>query len=314
MKKTLILTFALMFALACAAQQRVIFTPRWTPQAQFAGYYVAKEKGFYKEEGLDVEIRHFKSASNISAAEMLKKGQTEIIVSTVFEALENADSGLDVVNFLQTSQYGGLMCVSNKPVASPKVLAGKKIASFKKSVNQVAELYFKDKNIPVQWVPSINGINLLLAKAVDAVLCYSFNEYIRLLFAKGEISPKNVIRFSDLDYDFPTDGLFCKREYYNEHRDIVEAFRRASIEGWDYCRTHKEEALNIVKKYTQQNNVKTNDLSQQFMLDEVLRLQENRAGHSSFASITEPMYNRMYNVMKKTGCVKKQVKFTDIIK
>lgn len=314
MKKTLILAFSLISSLACIAQQRVIFTPRWTSQAQFAGYYVAKEKGFFKDEGLDVEIRHLKGTSNVSAVEMLRDGQTEIIVSTVFEALEQADDGLDLVNFLQTSQYGGLMCVSNTPVRNPKVLAGKKIASFKKSVNQVAELYFKENKIPVTWVPSINGINLLLAKAVDAVLCYSFNEYIRLLFAKGEIPSENVVRFSDLNYDFPADGLFCKRTYYEEHSDIVEAFRRASIQGWDYCRAHKEEALKIVRKYTQRNNVKTNDLTQQFMLDEVLRLQENRDGHSSFASITEPMFNRMYQIMKKTGVIKKQVKYNEFIK
>ena len=315
MKRYFLLFAFLALTLGCLAQKRVVFTPRWTPQAQFAGYYVAKEKGFFKDEGLDVVIKHIKPNSKLNSVEMLNRGMTNIIGASVFEGLAARENDIELVNFLQTSQKGALMCVANFPIKDPKALNGKKIGSWKRVSKHVADMFFADKNIKVEWIPFMQGINLFLAKAIDATLCYSFNEYIRLLFAKGEIPPENVLRFSDKGYDFPEDALFATKDYYMENRDIIEAFRRASIAGWDYCRTHKEEALKIVKKYTDAEHVQTNNYFQSIMLDEILRLQEkSNSGTAAFTPITEPTYKRIVGIMRKLGCLHKNVEYNDFIR
>lgn len=314
MKKVLLLVLFLAFITECFALKKVVFTPRWTAQAQFAGYYVAKEKGFYKAEGLDVAIKHMKPNSNITASEMLRRGTSQIICLSVFEAIEAIESGLDLVNFLQTSQKGGLVCVANFPVNNIKQFEGKKVGTWSRAGNHAARLFFSDNHINVNWIPFMSGINLFLAKAIDATLLYSYNEYLSLIFAKGSVNPKNIIRFSDIGYNFPEDGLYVERNYYDNNRETVESFRRATIMGWDYCREHREEALKIIKKYTDAENITTNNLFQKFMLDEILKLQENNAGRASFAPISEKTFTRIIDVSKRFGLIKKNLNYNEFIK
>ena len=93
-----------------AELKRFVFTPQWTPQAQFAGYYVAKELGFYREAGLDVIIEH--PNATYSAISRIRNSESDATTLQLVQALEIIDNGIPMVNTLQTSMNNGMALVS----------------------------------------------------------------------------------------------------------------------------------------------------------------------------------------------------------
>ena len=89
-----------------------MFTPQWTAQAQFAGYYVAKEKGFYKEAGIDVEIVH--PSVTHSAIRRLKNSESQATTLQLCQAMEVVGNGVPLVNILQTSMNNAMVIVSRR--------------------------------------------------------------------------------------------------------------------------------------------------------------------------------------------------------
>ncbi|MDO4802621.1 MAG: ABC transporter substrate-binding protein, partial [Prevotellaceae bacterium] len=208
MKVQKLLIAAILMAITSIADGKIIFTPPWMPQAQFAGVYVALDKGYFADEGLDVEIKHIKQSTRQSAVDLLKSGEADIIIIQFAGALIARDQGVPLVNVLQTSQNCGLVYVSKKPVTSYKQLQNKKIATWENGFREISELAFFEKGLKVNWIPSLSVVNLYVANAVDGMLAYSFNEYLRLLMAIGEISNKNVLHFSDIGYNYPEEGIY----------------------------------------------------------------------------------------------------------
>ena len=102
MMRRLLLPILMLLFLSDVDAQQIVFTPQWLPQSQFAGYYVALEKGFYKEAGLDVVIEHTSSSDN--AQNRLREGKCNAITMNVFDAIFNIDQGMEVVNVLQTGE------------------------------------------------------------------------------------------------------------------------------------------------------------------------------------------------------------------
>ena len=102
-EKLLLLTFLLTVCLPIAAQQtsnKFVFTPQWTAHAQFAGYYVAKEKGFYKQAGIDVDIVH--PSVSQTAMNRLQNRESQATTLQLCQAMEIIDNGISLVNILQT--------------------------------------------------------------------------------------------------------------------------------------------------------------------------------------------------------------------
>ena len=105
-KFALILLTSMVCVLSMAQSEEIVFTPQWTAQAQFAGYYAALEKGFYKEAGLKVTIKH-PSPSN-SSVNMLKEGKANFITIYLVAALKSVAEGVPMIHLLQTSQNNGV--------------------------------------------------------------------------------------------------------------------------------------------------------------------------------------------------------------
>ena len=309
-----ILLFLLIKPSEAFALEKVRFTPAWTPQAQFAGYYVAFEKGFFREQGLDVKIIHVKQSSMVSSTEMLETGETDIISTTLFRALKTMGDGTKLVNFLQVSQHSGLMCAANFPIKYLEDLDNKRVNTWKTGYKEIADMAVFDKNIKINWIPSIGKQNLFINRAVDATLCFSYNEYFELLFARGQIPEENVIRFSQIGYDFPEDGLYTKQVFFEKNEQLLGPFAVAVTQGWQYCRDNPEEALDIVVKYMNDNHIICNRYHQKLMLQEILRLQVDENGKASYCPITKEVFNRIVNKMKSIGQFVGDVKYEEMIK
>lgn len=270
-------------AMMLSAQTRLVFTPQWTPQSQFAGYYAALELGFFQAEGLEVEIIH--PSPSYPALNRLYEGSSDIISLQLVQALSQIDQGYPLVNILQTSARNSLMIVPrHDDIRQPADLKDKKVGIWKAGFGEVAMMANTDSAWNVRWIPFIHNINLYVSGAIDATLAMSYNEYLQIR-ASG-VNPKHVFRLSDMGYDIPEDGLYVSRERFQANRKAFEAFARASKKGWEWVAEHREEALEIVMKQVKLHHVSTNRPHQKWMLDEILKLQTPRTGGKAPFSLT----------------------------
>lgn len=270
MRKVLgIISFFLLCSCVLYAQ-RIVFTPQWTPQSQFAGYYVAQEKGFYKKAGVEVDFQH--PSASYSAANRLLEGSSDIITQQLVQAMILIDQGMPIVHILQTSQRNSLVLVSRSDtLRTLQDLKGKKVGIWKAGFGDLAYIMDTEKELNIKWVPFLESVNLFLSGAIDATLAMDYNEYQKIRVSGHEDKP--VIRFSDTEYDYPEDGLYVSEEFYKLHPDKVKAFAEASRKGWEWAHEHPEETLDIVMKWVAKENVHTNRIHQKWMLEKILALQ-----------------------------------------
>ncbi|MCQ2180999.1 MAG: ABC transporter substrate-binding protein [Bacteroidales bacterium] len=309
---------ALLAAALCACSlyaQKVTFAPQWTPQAQFAGFYVACEKGFFAEEGLDVEIKHPGINSSVSSMDMLKSGSVQIAGFQLIQGIIARADGARILNVFQTTQESGLCCVSRKPISSPVEMDGLKIGRWKVGFSDFCEMLETYNNIHIDWVPFLNGIGMYVYGAVDATLCYSYSELIALELAIGKIPEDQILFFSDFGYECPEDGLYVMEDYYNSHKDVIDKFIKASKRGWVYARTHRDETLDITWKYIKAANINTNRETQRRMLDAYIALQQNKiSGRIDFAPVKPKVFKSIVKALEDVGYITEEVEYNDIIR
>lgn len=276
--------------------QRIVFTPQWIPQAQFAGYYVAFDKGFYKQAGLDVDIQH--PSASYSAFNRLLEGSSDMITQQLVQAVVEIDRGMPLVNVLQTSQQNALMLVSRvDSIRTIQDLKGKKVGVWKVGFGDLGYIIDSEKELDIRWIPYLQGMNLYLSGAVDATLAMCYNEYLQIKVSGHEDKP--FIRFSETEYNFPEDGLYVTYEFYQKNKKKVQAFAKASRKGWEWVHEHPEEALEIVMKWVKKENVPTNEIHQRWMLEEILRLQCPRGKEKPTFELDEEVVKKLSGLLLK---------------
>ena len=273
MRKTLLTAIAVLLALTAGAQERFIFTPQWTPQAQFAGYYVAQELGFYRDAGLDVEIVH--PTATQSAMGRVKNNESQATTLQLCQAMEIVDAGIPLVNILQTSMNNAMVIVSRRGV-NPLTQKGARVGVWSAGFGQIAMCMSIKENLDYNWIRFASNIDLFIKGAIDATIAMSYNEYYQLLSTGIPITDECVYRFCDHGYNVQEDGVYMTRAYYEKHKDQARAFAEASRKGWEWAAEHQEETLEIVMKYVRENHIATNRVLQKLMLQEVLRLLVDR--------------------------------------
>lgn len=313
MKRLISIAF-LLFGCSALLAQKITFMPQWTAQSQFVGYYVAKDKGFYEQEGLDVEIKHLNRGSKRNIISYIRNGEAQFITSHLLQAMVARDGGLDIVNVLQTSRSNGLCVISKDPISSFEDLNGKKVGRWSSGYGENAIMMAEDRDLSIDWVISNQSVNLFLAGALDAVLVFSYNELISVLLSVGKIDQDHIIYFSDTEYNFPEDGLYCTGDYYRENRNEVDKFVNASQRGWLYAADHPDEALEICMKYMMDDKVQTNIVHQKLMLAEVIKLFKGNDGEVDFAPISRETFDTMTTKAMKTGLMIYPLRYEDLIK
>jgi NitT/TauT family transport system substrate-binding protein len=263
----------LLFAGEAAFAQKITFTPQWTAQAQFAGYYVAQEMGFYKDAGIEVEIVH--PTITQTAYNLIRSGQSQLTTIQLCQAMELINDGVPLVNVLQTSMNNALVIVS-KEDRNPLEQKGMRVGTWSAGFDQIAICMALKEGLDYEWFRAASCINLFVAGAFDATLAMSYNEYYLLKQSGVKLTDKNVYRFCDHDYNVQEDGVYTTRSYFETHRDEVLRFAEASKRGWQWAAEHPEETLEIVMKYVKKDNIATNRTLQKLMLEEILRLQVDR--------------------------------------
>lgn len=303
--------FILLFSIFIATvvsfgQQKVVFTPQWTAQSQFAGYYVALEKGFYKEAGLDVVIMH--PSTSYSAINQIKNGECDFVTIQLLQAMQEIDKGADIVNMLQTSQNNGLLIMPRyENIRSLEDLRDKKVGIWKVGFGEFAKIIDIEQNLNIEWVPFIQNINLFISGVIDATLAMSYNEILQIWAAGYDIS--TAISIADEGYNFPEDGLYVSRKFLKKNPKAAKAFAEASRKGWEWTEDNPEEALEIVMKTTRENNIATNKTHQKKMLEEILRLNKDRESGSATYTLKPETINQLNDILLKHGFIENPVSY-----
>lgn len=310
-KKFMIMAAGVILALLpIQAQKKFIFTPQWTAQAQFAGYYVAKEKGFYKQAGLDVDIVH--PSITQPAISRVRNNESQATTLGLCQALEVIDDGIPMVNILQTSMNTSLVLVSRKDV-DPLKQPGMKVGIWSTGFGQLAICMSIKDHLNYEWVRFASNVNLFVSGAIDATLVMSYNEYYQLAQAGVKLTERNVYRFSNHDYNVQEDGLYMTRAYYDEHRDEARRFAQASKKGWEWAVAHPDETLDIVMDYVRREHIGTNRVLQKLMLAEVLNLLVDRESKKREYRLRPDMVKKASQLMVENMMLKNEVKYEQLI-
>lgn len=287
-----------------------MFTPQWTAQAQFAGYYVAEVKGFYREAGIKVQIVH--PSATQPAMSRLRENRCQATTLQLCQALEIVGDGMPLVNILQTSMNNAMVIVAAKD-EDPLKHKGARVGIWSVGFGQLAICMSIMDHLNYEFIRFAQNVNLFVSGALDATLAMSYNEYYQLIQAGIQVTDKNVYRFCDHGYNVQEDGVYMRRDYYEKHREQALKFAQASRKGWEWAAQHPEETLDIVMQYVDRENIATNRIMQRLMLKEVLRLQIDRESKKREFRLRPDMVRLASRLMYQNHMLSREVTYDELI-
>jgi NitT/TauT family transport system substrate-binding protein len=241
------------------AKAKVTLQLKWVTQAQFAGYYAAKAKGYYDDENLDVNLKV--GGPSITPEQVVLGKQAEFGIDWLPSLLASRDKGQDLVNIAQVFDRSGMTELTWKDsnITSIGQMKGKKVGVW--CCGNENELYAalnKNGMNPKKDVTIVNqpfDMNLFLNNQVDAAAAMTYNELAQVLETTNPKTGKlyqpsdiNVIKMDDAGTGMLEDGVFTRGDWIKDkdHQAIAKRFLAASFRGWIYCREHVSECTQIV--------------------------------------------------------------------
>ena len=247
--------FVALSAIPAHAADTVTLQLKWVTQAQFAGYYVAADKGFYKDEGLEVNI--LPGGPDVAPAQVIAGGGADVVVDWMPSALAAREQGLALVNIAQPFKSSGIMltCLKESGVSSP--------ADFS---NKTLGVWFGGNEYPfLNWMSRLGlktdgsaggvtvlkqgfDVNPLLNKEAACVSTMTYNEYYQVLDAGVAADDLVTFKYEDEGVALLEDGLYVLEKNLKDaaFADKMVRFVRASMKGWKYAEANVAEAAGIV--------------------------------------------------------------------
>ncbi len=241
------------------AKKKVTLQLKWVTQAQFAGYYAAKKKGYYDEEGLDVNIKV--GGPSITPEQVVLGKQAEFGIDWLPSLLASRDKGQDLVNISQVFTRSGMteLTWKNSGITTIGQMRGKKVGVW--CCGNENELYAalnKNGMNPKKDVTIVNqpfDMNLFLNNQVDAAAAMTYNELAQVLETKNPKTGKlyqpsdlNIIKMESVGTGMLEDGIFVRGDWIadKDNQETAKKFLAASFKGWIYRRDHVQECTQIV--------------------------------------------------------------------
>ncbi|WP_417668474.1 ABC transporter substrate-binding protein [Roseibium sp.] len=228
---------------------------KWVTQGQFAGYYVAKDKGFYDEENLDVTIKP--GGPDIAPPQVIAGGGADVIIDWMPSALASREKGVPLVNIAQPFKKSGMMltCRKDTGITSPEDFKGKTLGVW----------FFGNEYPFLSWMSQLGistdggadgvtvlkqGFNVdpLLQKQADCISTMTYNEYWQVIDAGIPADDLIVFKYEDQGVATLEDGLYVLEDTLDDAASVDKyaRFVRASMKGWAYAAENPEEAAEIV--------------------------------------------------------------------
>ena len=244
-----------LLASAAISADKVTIQLKWVTQTQFAGYYVAQDKGFYKDEGLDVTIKP--GGPDIGPMQVLAGGGADVAVDWMPSALAAREKGLPAVNIAQPFKSSGMMltCRKDRGVNSTSDLKGKNLGVWYYG-NEYPFLSWMNK-LGLATDGSSNGVTVfkqgwdilpLTQGDADCVSTMVYNEYWQVLAEGLKPEELTVFKYEDMGVATLEDGLYVLESNLQDSAfvDKMVRFVRASMKGWKYAESNPGEAAEIV--------------------------------------------------------------------
>ncbi|MDB2562809.1 ABC transporter substrate-binding protein [Sulfurimonas sp.] len=257
MKTFIKLSLILLTSLIVHANEKISLQLLWKHQFEFAGFYVAKEKGFYKDAGLDVDIKEFHFGINVVNDVLTKK--TDIGIgrsSLILDKLKGKNVVL--LNALYQSSPYVLLSLQRPDLKKVEDFKNKRImlSDNLESIAAISSM-MKVKNVQEHSylkIPHTFNIDDLLHNKTDLMTTYISNEPFHL---KEKGIRYTVFDPKDYGFDFYADILFTSNNYLQSNKTKVQKFQEASLKGWEYAFSNIDETIEIIlKKYNTQNKTK----------------------------------------------------------
>ncbi|MEZ5922751.1 MAG: ABC transporter substrate-binding protein [Hyphomicrobiaceae bacterium] len=288
---------------AASAADKVTLQLKWVTQAQFAGYYVAKAKGFYDEAGLDVEIKP--GGPDIAPPQVIAGGGADVIIDWMPSALASREKGVALVNIAQPFKRSGMMltCRKETGITQPADFKGKTLGVWFFGNEYPFLSWMSQLGIPTQGgadgvtvVKQGFNVDPLIQKQADCISTMTYNEYWQVIDAG--LKPEDLVVFKYEDQGVATleDGLYVLEDKLKDEAfvDKMARFVKASMKGWDYARANSDEAAMIVLE-NDATGAQT-EAHQKRMMGEINKLTEGSDG-----SLDEAAYQRTVDTLLKGG-------------
>ena len=241
-------------ATAVQAADKVTLQLKWVTQSQFAGYYVAADKGFYADEGIDIEIKP--GGPDVAPTQVIAGGGADVVIEWMPAALAAREKGLGLVNIAQPFKSSGMMltCRKDSGVAATSDFGGKTLGVW----------FFGNEYPFLSWMSQLGlstdggagvtvlkqGFNVdpILQKQAACISTMTYNEYWQVIDAG--LSPDDLVVFKYEDQGVATleDGIYALEENLADpaFADKMVRFVRASMKGWKFAEENPDEAAEIV--------------------------------------------------------------------
>ncbi|SVC39197.1 uncharacterized protein METZ01_LOCUS292051 [marine metagenome] len=255
LKKMVMVMLATGLAFSTQAADKVTIQLKWVIQAQFAGYYVAQDKGYYQAAGLDVTIKP--GGPDIATPQVLAGGGADVIVDWMPSALATREKGVPLVNIAQVFKKSGLMltCRKDSGIKSPADFRGKTLGVWFYG-NEYPFLSWMSK-LGIPTTGGSNGVTVLkqgwnvdplLQKQAECISTMTYNEYWQVIDAGLSPSELIVYKYADLGVALLEDGLYVMENKLKNKAFVSKMgrFLKASLKGWKYAGDHPDEAADIV--------------------------------------------------------------------
>jgi NitT/TauT family transport system substrate-binding protein len=254
------------------------FITQWVPQAQFAGYYVALAKGFYRQQGLELQI--IDGGPERSSAAWLRRGRADFSSLWLVSALRLCDQGCEVVNLAQLVQQSALMLVARKKnrIFRLSDLQGRRVGLWGPPFDVQARLLFRQQGIDIIAIPQSFSINLFLRDGVAATSAMWYNEYHRIINSGIDPDELTTFRFADYGFNYPEDGIYVLKSFWRDHPDTCRAFVTATLKGWRAAFAEPEKTLDLVMQRIRRAQIINNRTQQRWMLDCMAKIMRPAAG------------------------------------
>jgi len=247
--------FVALSAIPAHAADTVTLQLKWVTQAQFAGYYVAADKGFYKDEGLEVNI--LPGGPDVAPAQVIAGGGADVVVDWMPSALAAREQGLGLVNIAQPFKSSGMMltCLKESGVSSPADFSDKTLGVWFGGneypfLNWMSRLGLKTDGSAggVTVLKQGFDVNPLLNKEAACVSTMTYNEYYQVLDAGVAADDLVTFKYEDEGVALLEDGLYVLEKNLKDaaFADKMVRFVRASMKGWKYAEANVAEAAGIV--------------------------------------------------------------------
>ena len=255
MKKIVLVILTAGLGFAAHAADKVTIQLKWVTQAQFAGYYVAQDKGYYSAAGLDVTIKP--GGPDIATPQVIAGGGADVIVDWMPSALASREKGVALVNIAQIFNRSGMMltCRKDSGIRSPSDFRGKTLGVWFYGNEYPFLSWMSQLGIPTKG--GSNGVTVLkqgfnvdpiFQKQAHCVSTMTYNEYWQVV--DGGLSPSELVVYKYEDQGVATleDGLYVLEKNLSNSAFVnkMARFLRASIKGWEFAANNPDTAADIV--------------------------------------------------------------------